>query len=76
MTTRIKLDVHGRPMVAEHGPGGGPLNCLVAAAAFCIVLGAASASAAAAEPNLAEYAIRWNAHEGGLKTGVEVLAVS
>ncbi len=75
MTTHIKFDVHGTPMVARHRRGGWPLICNVAAAAFCIALSAASAFAAAGEPNLAECAIRWNAHEGGPKTGVEALAV-
>lgn len=74
MTTHIKLDVHGTPTVARYRPGGWPLICPVVTA-VCILFGGASAFAASVEPAGAEYAIRWNAHEGGPKTGVDVLAV-
>ena len=43
--------------------------CAVAAAAMCVALGSPSASAAPTEPMGAEYAIRWNARDGGPKTG-------
>jgi hypothetical protein len=43
--------------------------CAVAAAAMCLALGGTSASATPSEPTGAEYAIRWNAGDGGPKTG-------
>jgi hypothetical protein len=43
--------------------------CAVAAAAMGLALGAPSAAAAPSEPAGAEYAIRWNASDGGPKTG-------
>ena len=46
-----------------------------AAAAICAALGGTSASAATSEPAGAEFAIRWNARDGGPQTGNEVLKV-
>ena len=48
---------------------------VVAAAALCIPLGGTSARAAAAEPAGAEYAIRWNARDGGLTSLNETMAI-
>jgi len=53
-----------------------PLHaCAVAAAAICVGAGGPSASAATSEPTDAEFAIRWNARDGGPKTADEVLVV-
>jgi hypothetical protein len=52
-----------------------PLVRLVAGAAFCIAFHGPAASATTAGPTGAEFAIRWNARDGGPKTGVETLAV-
>jgi hypothetical protein len=49
--------------------------CAVAAAAICVALGGTAASAATSEPAGAEFAIRWNARDGGPQTGDEVLKV-
>jgi hypothetical protein len=51
------------------------LACAVAAAALCVALPGPSAIAATAEPIGAEYAIRWNAREGGPGSGGETLAI-
>jgi hypothetical protein len=48
---------------------------ILAAAAIRLVLEGPLAIAAAGEPTDAEYAIRWNARDGGPKSGAEVLAV-
>ena len=49
--------------------------CVLAAAAIRLVLEGQSAIAAATEPARAEYAIRWNARDGGPTSGQEALAV-
>jgi hypothetical protein len=46
-----------------------------AAMAVCLALCEPAASASTSEPTGAEFAIRWNAREGGPKTGDEVLAI-
>ena len=51
------------------------LACAVAAAALCVAVPGPSAIAATAEPIGAEYAIRWNAREGGPGSGGETLAI-
>ena len=49
--------------------------CVLAVTAIRLVLEGHSAIAAATEPAGAEYAIRWNARDGGPTSGQEVLAV-
>jgi len=51
------------------------LTWAVAAAAACAVLPGPSAIAAAVEPIAAEYAIRWNARDGGPGSGGATLAI-
>ena len=46
-----------------------------AAVAISLALGGTATSAALPEPAGAEYAIRWNARDGGPRTGDEVLAI-
>ena len=48
---------------------------LVAGVAFCIAFHGHAASATTAGPTRAEFAIRWNARDGGPKTGAATLAV-
>ena len=78
MIARLRRDVHGTPMQypLRDWRQLRPMHiCAAAAAAICVALGGPSASAATSEPGSAEYAIRWNARDGGPKSGDEVLMV-
>jgi hypothetical protein len=74
VATQIKLDVYGKAMLAEHNAGGCRWFARLLVAS-CITLGATVTAAASAERIGAEYAIRWNAAEGGPGTADQVLAV-
>jgi hypothetical protein len=78
MIARLRRDLHGTPMQCSLREWRQlrPMHIrATAVAAICVALCGPSASAATGEPTSAEYAIRWNARDGGPKSGDEVLLV-